>query len=74
MLLPVIKEGIKLLIILFMLFYFMLGALFMLLFDEYVWENELYQSILQMTNIYVTALISIIIFPIIFVNIIWHNI
>nr|DAT47994.1 MAG TPA: hypothetical protein [Caudoviricetes sp.] len=74
MLLPVIKEGIKLLIILFMLFYFMLGALFMLLFDEYVWENELYQSILQRTNIYVTALISIIIFPIIFVNIIWHNI
>ena len=74
MLLPVIKEGIKLLIILFMLFYFMLGALFMLLFDEYAWENELYQSILQRTNIYVTALISIIIFPIIFVNIIWHNI
>lgn len=74
MLLPVIKEGIKLLIILFMLFYFMLGALFMLLFDEYVWENELYQSILQRTNIYVTALISLIIFPIIFVNIIWHNI
>lgn len=74
MLLPVIKEGIKLLIILFMLFYFMLGALFMLLFDEYVWENELYQFILQSTNIYVTALISIIIFPIIFVNIIWHNI
>lgn len=74
MLLPVIKEGIKLLIILFMLFYFMLGALFMLLFDEYVWENELYQFILQRTNIYVTALISIIIFPIIFVNIIWHNI
>lgn len=74
MLLPVIKEGIKLLIILFMLFYFMLGALFMLLFDEYIWENELYQSILQRTNIYVTALISIIIFPIIFVNIIWHNI
>ena len=62
MLLPVIKEGIKLLIILFMLFYFMLGALFMLLFDEYVWENELYQFILQSTNIYVTALISIIIF------------
>lgn len=74
MLLPVIKEGIKLLIILFMLFYFMLGALFMLLFDEYVWENELYQFILQSTNIYITALISIIIFPIIFVNIIWHNI
>ena len=74
MLLPVIKEGIKLLIILFMLFYFMLGALFMLLFDEYVWENELYKFILQSTNIYVTALISIIIFPIIFVNIIWHNI
>lgn len=60
--------------ILFLLFYFMIGALLMIIFDEYVYENELYQSILQRMNIYVTALISLIIFPIIFVNIIWHNI
>lgn len=60
--------------ILFLLFYFMIGVLLMIIFDEYVYENELYQSILQRMNIYVTALISLIIFPIIFVNIIWHNI